>query len=196
MQLPQISIQSQNALIGINKKNAELTVDSGPAVQTINHTPVDLQINTRPGKLTIDQSKALADVGIIPTEQSIKKNAQESMQTAMAGSRKRRHQGDELMKIENGGEPIARQAKINGERQEKRFNIGWIPSLDAVKINYQPAEVDINATANKPVIQVQQTKNQFQYQAGSVETYLKQKNWIEVSVENLEPNSGSFEINI
>lgn len=88
MQLPQISIQSQNAMIGLNIKNAKLSIDSGPAKQTIKQPEAELQINVEPGKLTIDQSKALADVGIIPVDQSVKKMAQEAMQTAIQGSKK------------------------------------------------------------------------------------------------------------
>lgn len=196
MQLPQISIQSQNAMIGLNIKNAKLSIDSGPAKQTIKQPEAEIQINVEPGKLTIDQSKALADVGIIPVEQSVKKMAQEAMQTAIQGSKKRRHQGDQLMKIENGGNRIAQIAKQNGERPMKQFNIGWIPSLDGVKFDYQPARVDIKAKANEPIIRTEQTKNQFQYQPGGVEVYLKQKNWLEIDFTNMKFVGNHFEMDL
>ncbi|SFM23740.1 hypothetical protein SAMN04487943_110120 [Gracilibacillus orientalis] len=196
MRLPQIRIQSQNALIGIQTSDAQLSIQSGSVKQTIRQPQADLRINTRPGKMTIDQSKALADVGIIPTEQSIRKMAQESMQTAIQGSKKRRRQGDELMKIENGGDPILRQSKVNGDRPMKQFNIGWIPSGDAVKFDYQPAKVNIESTANKPQIEVQTTENQFHYQPGGIDVYLEQKNSINIDFENVKFVGNNFEMQI
>ncbi|SER40790.1 hypothetical protein SAMN04487944_1049 [Gracilibacillus ureilyticus] len=196
MQLPQIRIQSQNAILGLKINNAQLTIDSGPAKQTIKQPQADLRISTKPGKLTIDQSKALADVGIIPTEESVRKMAKEAMQTAIEGSKKTRRQGDMLMKIENGGNLLAQVAKQNGERPMKQFNIGWIPSGDAVKFHYEQAEVDIEARANKPQIEIQPTKNKFDYRPGGVEKYLEQKNWIDISFVNVKFVGNNFEMEI
>ncbi|WP_163538882.1 DUF6470 family protein [Gracilibacillus sp. YIM 98692] len=196
MQIPQLHIQSQQAKIGIQTRDAQVSIDAGPAQQTIRQPEADLSIQTKPGKLTIDQSKALADVGIIPTEQSIKQNAEEAKQTAIEGVKKRRRQGDELMKIENGGNPLARQAKINGERPEKQFNIGWIPSWGGVDIDYQPAEVEISAKAIKPQIDSQPTETKLQYTRGSVDTYLEQKNQLEIDFENVKYVGINFETEI
>lgn len=196
MQMPQIRIQSQPALIGIRTNDAQLQIDSGPAKLSIQQPKADLQISTKQGRLTIDQKKALADVGIIPTRESVEKNATESLQKAMEGSKKRRHQGDMMMKIENGGNPIPKIAEQNGHRPMKTFNIGWIPSLDAVKFHYEPAEVHINAKANKPIIHSEQTRNQFHYQAGSVETYLRQQNELNIDFENLYFKGYQFEMKL
>ncbi|MGN8647381.1 DUF6470 family protein [Gracilibacillus sp. HCP3S3_G5_1] len=196
MQLPQIRIQQQNAMIGIRTIDAQLDIEQGPAKQTISQPPADLNIKTKPGKLTIDQSKALADVGIIPTEESVKKMANEAMQKAIEGSKKRSQQGDMLMKIENGGNPLAQIAKQNGQWPKYQFNIGWIPSGDAVKFNYQPAEVIIEARANKPIIHVEPTSNQFHYQRGGIEVYLEQENWIDIDFENIKFVGNNFEIEV
>lgn len=196
MQLPQIRIQSQPALIGIRTNDAQLHIESGPAKLYIKQPQADLQIKIKPGRLTIDQSKALADVGIIPTRESVKKNAEEALQKAMEGSKKRRHQGDMMMKIENGGNPIPKIAEQNGHRPIKPFNIGWIPSLDGVKFHYEPAEVHIDAKANKPIIESEQTKNQFYYQPGSIEVYLRQKNMLKIDVENLYFKGYHFEMKL
>src|SRR5699024_8876978 len=186
MQLPQIRIQQQSAMIGINTRDAKLDIEQGPAKQTIQQPQAEVNITTRQGKLTIDQSKALADVGIIPTEESVRKMANEAMQTAIEGSKKRRRQGDMLMKIENGGGLLPEIAKQNGQRPEKQFNIGWIPSGDAVKFNYQPAEVQIDAKANKPIIHSEQTKNQFHYQPGDIDVYLERENTIDIDFVNVK----------
>ncbi len=196
MQLPQIRIQQQHAMIGMQSRDAQLSIDSAPAKLEISQPEADLQITTKQGNLTIDQSKALADVGIFSTEESVKKMANEAMQKAVEGSKKRRRQGDMLMKIENGGNPLAQVAKENSQRPEKQFNIGWIPSGDAVKFDYQPAEVNIEAHANKPIINVEQSRNQFHYQHGDVDVYLEQENWIDIDFENVKLVGNNFEIEV
>ncbi|MFD2655571.1 DUF6470 family protein [Gracilibacillus thailandensis] len=196
MQIPQLRIQQQNAMIGIRTIDAKLDIEQGPAKQSIQQPQADLNITTKPGKLTIDQSKALADVGIIPTEESVEKMANEAMQTAIEGSKKRRRQGDMLMKIENGGNPLAQIAKENGQWPKHQFNIGWIPSGDAVQFDYQPAEVDIDARANKPIINAEPTKNQFHYQRGGIDVYLEQENWIDIDFDNVKFVGNNFELEI
>ncbi|MDX8044599.1 DUF6470 family protein [Gracilibacillus sp. S3-1-1] len=196
MQLPQIRIQQQSAMIGIQKTDAQLSVDTGPAKQEISQPQADIQITTKPGKLTIDQSKALADVGIIPTEQSVKNWVSKAMQTAIDGSKKRRQQGDMMMKIENGGNPMPKIAEENGQWPKHSFNIGWIPSGDGVKFHYEQAEVTINARTNKPIINAEPTNNQFHYQKGDIETYLAQKNWLEIDFDNLTFVGNNVEIEI
>ncbi|MFC4403531.1 DUF6470 family protein [Gracilibacillus xinjiangensis] len=196
MKLPQVRIQSQNAMLGLQINNAQLQIESEPAKQTISQPNASINITTKQGKLTIDQSKALADVGIISVEESVRKYAKEGMQTAIEGSRKRRRQGDLMMKIENGGNPLVQVSKQNGERPIKSFNIGWIPSGDGVKFHYEPAEVSVNNKANKPIIEVKPTENQFYYQRGNVEIYLEQKNWLEIDFENVKFVGNNFEIEI
>lgn len=196
MQLPQIRIQQQHAMIGIQTKDAKLDIEQGPAKQSIQQPKADLKITTKPGKLTIDQSKALADVGIIPTEESVRKMANEAMQTAVEGAKKRRRQGDRMMKIEQNGHILPQIAKQNGERAQKQFNIGWIPSGNAVKFNYQPAEVHIDAKANKPIIHTEQTKNQFHYLPSDIDIYLDQKNVIDIDFVNVKSVGNNFELEV
>ncbi|UOQ48306.1 DUF6470 family protein [Gracilibacillus caseinilyticus] len=196
MRLSQVRIQQQSAIIGIKTMDAQLQIDSGPAKQEISQPKAELNITTKPGKLTIDQSKALADVGIIPTKKSIKMLANEAMQTAIEGSKKRRRQGDRLMKIEKGGNILAQVAKENGGRLRKHFTMGWIPSGDAVKFDYQPAEVNIEANTNKPIINVEPTKNQFFYQKGGIDIYLEQENSINIDVVNVNYIGNNFELEV
>ncbi|MGP4040730.1 DUF6470 family protein [Gracilibacillus sp. D59] len=196
MQLPQIRLQTQVARIGLKSHDAQLQIDSGPAKQSIRQPKADIQIRTTPSKLTIDQSKALADVGLKPITELNAEFAQEGKQKLLEGIARRRRQGDELMKIEDGGNPIVRQVKENSQDPQRQFNIGWIPSANGVKIDYRPAEVNIKVTPQKPQIETQPTKTQYQYQSGNVEVYLLQKSWLEIDFVNLKHVGINFEMEI
>lgn len=196
MQLPQIRIQQQTAQIGLNIQQAQLTIEQAPAQQTIQQQQPEVHITTRPGRLTIDQSKALADVGNIPTKQSIENWANNAMQAAISGTRQKQREGDRLMKIEHGGNPLVDFAKQIGFSQQKQLGIDWIPSADGVKINYEPAEVDIEAEVHAPVIQATPTPTQTHYQRGGVETYLQQQNDLEVDIANLKFQGYQYELEI
>ncbi|ENH98394.1 hypothetical protein J416_00364 [Gracilibacillus halophilus YIM-C55.5] len=196
MQMPQLRIQSQDAMIGLRTQNAKLDMNYDPAKQSIRQPKADMQIRTTPSKLTIDQSQAFADVGIKPTSQMIEEKAQEGKQKLMEVIARRRRQGDELMKIEKGGNPIKRQAKENGHDEKKQFNIGWIPSANSVKIDYQPAEVNVQVTPREPEINNQPTEVQYQYQRGNVETYVEQKNWLEIDFIESQSSGSHVSLNL
>lgn len=185
MRLPQITIDQQFARIGIRSRDAEVQINQGTAELSIEQPSATIRMSARPGRLTIGQTQAFRDLGQFPVGESVAKSAQEGFQKAIAGSGRRRRQGDQLMKIEHGGNPIASIAKQNAPRQMKPFNIGFIPSYGSVVIDYQPAEVDIDNQANKPVIQSQTTPVSQTFTPAQLEVYLEQHNYLTIGVEGL-----------
>lgn len=86
--------------------------------------------------------------------------AQRSIQESLEGIARRAQEGNEMMRIENGGNPIADQAKRTGRQPYSSLNIKFIPQANSVKINFEPGTVDIqvepqkvinNTTINKPI---------------------------------------------
>ncbi|SES71779.1 hypothetical protein SAMN05421676_101268 [Salinibacillus kushneri] len=175
MKIPQIRIQSQKANIEINSIPGQQSIEQRKAIQTIEQPKADMKIQTRPGKLTIDQTQAWRDMGMVNPVEFAENLGQQGRQSVLEGTARRAGEGDQLMKIENGGNPIVSQAVANAYEPMKEFNIGWIPSPNAVKINYEPAEVTTNVQPNEPRISVQPQKPAIHYQPGQVETNLKQQ---------------------
>ncbi|GEM04733.1 hypothetical protein HMI01_17210 [Halolactibacillus miurensis] len=194
MNIPQLRIDQQFARIGIETNNATVDIDQGPAKLDIQQPAADINIRTKPSKLTIDQSQAFADLGQYPIGEAIRREANEGLQKVREGSQRRRRQGDMMMKIENGGDPLKLIAKQNTPREVRPFNIGFIPSYDSVKIDYQPAEVEVNNQANKPIINAKQTPVLQSYQRGNVDVYLQQKNYIDIVFDNIPFINGGTEI--
>ena len=101
---------------------------------------------------------------------------------------RRSQQGDELRHIENGGNELASQAKHNSDGPEKQFNLGWIPSHFSVKLDYQPAQVDIDVTPQKPNINVQVNRPTHEYTPGNTEVEVLQRNSLDIDFINLFPD--------
>lgn len=185
MKLPQIRIQSQMARIQIQTTNARQQISQPQADLTIQQPQAEVAIRTTPGKLQIDQTKAWEDMNLMHVSKSIEKFAQDGKSVLLQGIARRANQGNELMKIENGENPIASQAMQNSYDSMKSLGIKFIPSHFSVKTSYNPAEVHIDVQTNKPIIEATQRKPEISFQPGKVETSLMQRESLEISFTNL-----------
>lgn len=185
MQLPQIRMQSQMAHISIQQVNGKQSIEQPRASMSIQQPKADMTINRTPSKLQIDQTQAWEDMNLMHIFKRIEKFANEGMQGAKEGTARRVSQGDALMRIEDKGNPIASQAIQNGFDHMKRLGIKFIPSMSAVKINYQPSEVSIDVQVNKPIIKAEQNKPVIQYNPGNVEIAMKNYQSLEIDFVNL-----------
>lgn len=176
----QIRIQSTPMKIGLQIDKPIQQIEQRKAIQSIEQPKAKVSIETVPAKLNIDQSKARADLGFKPIPQLAAEFAKESIQAGLEGIARRARQGDELMKIENKGNPIIAQAIENGNRPEKQFNIGWIPRHGGIEIHYEPGKAVIDVEEQKPIINVQIQKPIHEYQPGKVSTYIEQWNSLQI----------------
>ncbi|MDM5361253.1 DUF6470 family protein [Peribacillus sp. ACCC06369] len=188
MQIPQIRLQSTSMKIGLNIEQPVQKIEQKAAVQSIEQPQAILEIQTTPGKLTIDQSQAREDMDLKSLSKRVEEFAQQGYQEWMAGMARRAQQGTELRHIEKGGNALADQARQNSKGPEKQFNLGWIPSHFSVKLDYQPAQVKLEATAQKPIIDAQIHKVNHAYTPGSVNVEILQKNALDIDFINLFPD--------
>jgi hypothetical protein len=189
MRLPQIRIDQQFARIGMTMEDAKVQMSQPQADLFIQQPQADVQIDTRPGKLSIDQSQAFHDLGQYPVKEAVRLEAQKGKELVAEGTRRRRREGDQLMKIENGGDPIKQQAKTRMPREYRPSNIGVIPSYNSVKFNYEPAEVNVDIQANKPIIASRVNPVERQVTPAQFDVYLVQQNYIDISFVEVGPSS-------
>ncbi|WML50621.1 DUF6470 family protein [Neobacillus sp. PS3-34] len=145
----------------------------------------EMQVNKIPSRLTIDQTMARADVDLKSAPMRIEEAAQQGHQDLLAGIARRAQEGEEMMKIENGGGAIARQAKRKSETPQYDFKIGWIPSPGSVQINYDPGRLDINWRVNKPIIDSRSHQPMINYDRGNVDINMKQYQSLKIDFDNL-----------
>ena len=84
---------------------------------------------------------------------------------------------------DQGSAPIQSIAKQNhGPKRVGPYNIKFIPSYNAVKINVIPGSVDINIERNKPKIDVQVNKPIMDFTYGDVRGKMVVRPDIEIDV--------------
>lgn len=186
MNFPQIRLQSTNAQIEIYTQKGNLEMEQPAAELSIQQPPAEMQIDRKPSRLTIDQTQARADVDLKSIFKRTEEVAQFGRQDWLNGIARRAQEGEELMKIENKGNPIAEQAKRHVLRPEHQFNIGWIPSAGSVKISYDPGKVDIHWKVNKPIVESKYNKTIINYTPAKVDVQLKQYPSLQIDFANLK----------
>lgn len=185
MQMPQIQMQSQMAQITIEQSAGKQEIRQPKADLSIQQPTSDVSIQTTPSRLTIDQTQAWEDVNLMSTARLIEKSSQEGQSGLFEGMSRRAEQGSELMKIEAGGDAIVQQAIVNGHNQMKMIGMKYIPSHFAVKINYQPSEVHIDAQANRPIIEARANSPEHTYDPGMVDIRIKNYQQLDIDFTNL-----------
>jgi hypothetical protein len=196
MNLPQIRIESKFAKIAIETTPPVQEIEQPPAELDLQQPPAEIKIEKTPSKLTIDQTKAWEDMDLKHIFRRIEEFAQQGYEDWLEGMARVSRQGDELMRIEDGGNPIAEQAKENSEDPMYEFNVGWVPSHFSVKTNYEPAKVHIDVKVNKPINNTKINKPIINYTPGKVTTELAQRNSLKVDFVNLKFVGINFEISI
>ncbi|WP_409295727.1 DUF6470 family protein [Peribacillus sp. SCS-26] len=174
MNIPQIRLQSTPGKIEMRTVQPQQMIDQMPAELSIEQPKAELSIETTPGKLTIDQTRAREDVDLKSIFKRTAEFAQQGYEDWLSGLARVASDGDELMQIENGFKAIVNQAKRNSESPMYDFNIGWVPSHGSVKINYEPAEVKVDAVPQKPRITAEAVKPIHEYTPGQTEISMKQ----------------------
>ncbi|MFP3508785.1 DUF6470 family protein [Peribacillus sp. SIMBA_075] len=188
MQIPQIRLQSTSMKIGLNIEQPVQQIEQKAADQSIEQPQAILEIRTAPGKLTIDQSQARGDMDLKSLSKRVEEFARQGYQDWLAGMARRAQQGTELRHIEKGGNALAEQARRNSKGPEKQFNLGWIPSHFSMKLDYQPAQVEIEATAQRPIIDARINRPNHTYTPGSADVEILQKNALDIDFINLFPD--------
>lgn len=175
-----LKITTTNAQIGMETTNAKLDIQQSKADVKMQTKQAKLNIKSENSKIQIDQSVCFSESGLKDVFELIKSSANLGKQRASQATARIASEGDQLMRIENGGNPIVSQAIRNAfEADNKDYNIGLTPKSrpkisatdPKLNIDFQKGAVNIDVKVNKPIIN---------YQPGKVDTYLKQKNSINI----------------
>ncbi|WP_141604114.1 DUF6470 family protein [Terrilactibacillus laevilacticus] len=170
---PHLEMHQVYGKIDIQTQNANLDIEQGKAQQSIKQQSAEMKINRQPARLTIDQTEAWNNLGLKSAFTAIQENAQKGKQAVLDGIARRAEQGDELMHIERGGNPIADQARLNSQYHET-FDTGHTPPFKAVKIDGVPGSLQIDWQTHKPEISAEVNAPQFTYTPGNVQVTMAQ----------------------
>lgn len=172
MNIPQIQITTTDIQMKQSITNAQVRIQQPQADLKISQPAATLEINTTNPKLDINMDQLWSDLGMKPTSEIISEYAEKGKQGALQGISKRVQEGRQLMVSAGKGQgraTIQGIAKQNhGPERPGPYNIKFIPSYNAVKVNVIPGDLDINIERNEPEIDVQVNKPKIDYTPGTV----------------------------
>lgn len=186
MQIPQIRLNSTMAKIEITTTQAQQTIEQPKAIVNLKQSNAEMEMRTTPGQLTIDQTIAWESMDIKHIFRRIEEGAQKGYQDVLSGMARVASEGDEMMRIEHGGSPIASQAERNSKLLDYSYNIGFVPPPFSVKLNYQPGQVSIHIQPKKVENHTVSQKPLIHYSPGQANVSLRQHADLNIDFVNIE----------
>ncbi|MBH0230881.1 DUF6470 family protein [Halobacillus yeomjeoni] len=173
MDMPKLQLQTQQAKLILNTNPARHEYHQQKAEQSIQQPKADVKIEQKPGRLTIDQSNAWRNLHFKSVFERTREVADDANQKWLEGIGRMAEEGDDLMRVENGGNPVAEHAK-NKSVMNFTYLPGNTPTYDLVKARYEANPAVIEVQRNDPIIETTPRYPQFEYQRGSVDVSLAQ----------------------
>lgn len=186
MQIPQIRVQTEPALLRIDQQRGTMQMEQPHGDLRIEQPSAVVQMRRMAGWLTIDQTQAWEDMGKFGPLRAAQMEAQDGYQDWLQYLGKTMQEGEQMRRTDLGGNPFAQIAK-NNAIQEKQFALAWIPSYGSVRINAVPGQQDINIEAQKPIIDGQPNAPRVSYTPGNVTYSLLQANSLAIDFVYSDP---------
>lgn len=174
MNVPQIQLQTTRGQIALTTQKPVQQIEQPKAELDLQQPKAELKMQTTKSTLSIDSTEMRESLDLKSSMSRTREVAQYSAQTAMEGLARRAQEGSDLMKIENGGNPIAEHAKRTGRQSYASLGIKFIPQADSVSINFTPGSVDIQGEPQKVINNTKTNKPIHNYIPGKVNVEMQQ----------------------
>ncbi|MCD8500919.1 MAG: DUF6470 family protein [Bacillaceae bacterium] len=172
MQVTRLHIQSTHGNIGLQSQRPHLEIEQKAPDLFISQEHHVLDITHTQASLTIDQTAAFDSANLKHIFNLNKEYAAKALNKAVQATMRYAAEGNQLMRIENGGNVIAHLAKKNAVIfNEKQVTIKQMPSPFSVKTHYKPREVKVNVNATPVNIQVQRKEPNVKVPHWNTEVY-------------------------
>ena len=172
MQFPQIQITTTDIQMDLTITKPLQRIEQPQADLQISQPAATLEMRTTNPKLHINQDQLWRDLGMKPTGELIKEYAQKGQQGMLKGISRRVREGRQMVLgagKDQGRATLQNIAEQNhGPKRPGPYNIKFIPSYNAVKVNITPGTLDINIERNAPKIDVQVNKPRMNFTYGKV----------------------------
>lgn len=180
MNIPKLQIQTTKAQIGLNIHKPVQKIEQPKADLDLQQPKAKLTVETTKSQLSIDTFEARESLDLKNTRRRTEDMAQKGVQDALEGVARRADEGNELMRIEDGGNPIVEHAKRKGRQPYSSINIKFLPQSGSVKVKYEPSKVDINIEPQKVINNSKMNKPIHDYTTGSVDVEMLKKPSIKI----------------
>lgn len=168
MQMPQLQIQTTPGKLGLNIEKPVQQIEQPKATIDQQQPAATLEISTTRSQLSVDTTAIREDIDMKSTFKRTEEYAQLGRQAALDGVGRRAEEGQQLLRIENGGNTIADLAKQNGTPSPAPLGIRFVANRSKIQMSITPGTTTINAMAQKPVFNVQVNMPIHDYTPGKV----------------------------
>lgn len=174
MNIPQLQIQTTPGILGLQIEKPIQEIEQPKATIHQEQPAAILEMSTTRSQLSLDTTEVRADIDLKGPLRRGDENAQYGVQQLMEGIARRAQEGQQLMQIENGGNPIIEISKHNANPPPAPLGIRFVGDRSKVQMSFQPGTLNINATPQKPVLDVQINKPIHTYTQGKVTGIMEQ----------------------
>lgn len=182
MNIPRIQIQQGYSQIGLQTKKGQQSIEQPRPSLNMNQQPGVLKMERTMPSLMIDSRKAWSALGKARIEEMTDRIASSSLQISMQNIAEIARDGDRMMAIQQGGNVFAEIARENVFKDRPRVEVMGEPGYDNVEITFIPGQVNTTYIPGGVTFNPETYKPVIDYQLGKVNTYLTQKNYINISV--------------
>lgn len=184
MNIPQIQIQTTKGFLQIQTSAPVQELSQPKATLNQAQPAAILEMSSKKSQLSLDTTEARAEIDLKSVRRRIEEHAQKGKQAALEGIGRRASEGQQMMKIENGGGNVfAQLAKQATDGGYSSLGMRFIGNKSGVKMGFEPGSVDIRVTPQKAVNDVQVNKPIHHYTPGKVTTHVNPKPSITIDVK-------------
>ncbi|MCM3756433.1 DUF6470 family protein [Sporosarcina aquimarina] len=174
MQMPELQIQTTPGKLGLNIEKSVQQIEQPRATIDQQQPAAILEISTTKPQLSLDTSAVREDIDMKSVFKRTEEYAQLGRLAAIDGVGRRAEEGQQLLRIENGGNAIADLAKQNGTPPPAPLGIRFVANRSKIQMSITPGSLTINATPQKPIFNAQITKPMHMYTSGKVTGTMEQ----------------------
>ena len=174
MEIPQLQIQTTPGKLVVHAERGTQQIEQPRASMEQEQPAAVLEISTTKPELSVDTTEVRADVDMKSVFRRTEEFAQAGLQAVQDGMARRASEGQQLLRIENGGNMIADLAKQNGTPPPAELGIRFVANRSKIQMSITPGTTNINATPQKPTLNVQVNKPIHTYTPGNVTGQMEQ----------------------
>lgn len=186
MRIPQLQIQTTDIQMDWNIQNPVQRIQQPQADIKIDQPAAILEINTTNPRMDVNMDQFWRDVGLKKTGELIAEYAQMGRQEMLKGISRRVGEGRQMMMGAGKGQGAGTIKSIamqnHGPKRPGPYNVKFIPSYNAIKVNITPGTTDINIQRREPNIDVQVNKPIHDYTPGKVSGTMLVRPDVEIDV--------------
>jgi hypothetical protein len=179
MQIPQIQIRSQDAVLFIDADAGKQRIEQPAATIDMEQIRPEQHYRTTRGRLEINHDRVWDALGLGNNLQTMSKIYSMASDIALQGIARIVQKGDQMASIHLGGNPIAEMAR-DWQRTFPEFNFIGEAAYDNIDIQYTPSELSIETTPGRVNLNVQVNKPILEYDRGKLDIYMSQYPKVEI----------------